>query len=150
MGFFTFVLLQNLYRRAAPAVFAVGIAAGAWAATTSAQATAAEDLIIGVRYSAGVMDCDEDIIDKITLQLIVCGSRAIMLYTCLRGLRLATVWVAVTAFSEGLRMRVSTLLGRASAAAAAGEVLPGPGGGDASRPGNMTAGAADSQAVMIG
>ncbi|CAN0379102.1 unnamed protein product [Ectocarpus sp. 12 AP-2014] len=80
----------------------------------------------------------------------MCGSRAIKLYTCFRGLRLATVWFAGTAFSEGLRMR-ATLLGRASAAAAAGEVLPGPGGGESSRPRNVTDGAAaDSQAVMIG
>ncbi|CAN0436832.1 unnamed protein product [Ectocarpus sp. 12 AP-2014] len=140
----------NLHRRAAAAVFAAGIAAGAWAATTSAQATAAEDIIIGVRYSAAVVDCHEDTIDKITLQLVVCGSRAIKLYTCFRGLRLAIVWFAGRAFSEGLRMRASTLLGRASAAAAAGEVLLGPGGGESSRPRNVTAGAAaDSQAVMV-
>ncbi|CAN0461136.1 unnamed protein product [Ectocarpus sp. 12 AP-2014] len=141
----------NSHRRVTAALLAAGFVAGAWAATTSAQATAADDTIIGVRYSAGVVDCHEDTVDKITLQLLVCGSRAIKLYTCFRGLRLAIVWFAGRAFSEGLRMRASTLLGRASAAAAAGEVLPGPGGGESSRPRNVTAGAAaDSQAVMIG
>ncbi|CAM9180037.1 unnamed protein product [Ectocarpus sp. 8 AP-2014] len=132
----------NLHRRAAGALLAATFAAGAWAATTSAQATAAEDTIIGVRYSADVVDCDEDTIDKITLQLVMWGWRTVKLYTCFRGLRLAAVWFAGTAFSEGLRMRASTLLGRASAAAAAGEVLPGPGGGDASRSRNVTAAAA--------
>ncbi|CAN0048250.1 unnamed protein product [Ectocarpus sp. 6 AP-2014] len=102
----------NLHRSATAAVVAACFAAGAWAATTSAQATAADDIIIGVRYSTAVVDCDEDIVDKITLQLLMWGWRTVKVYTCVRGLRLATVWFAGTAFSEGLRMRASTLLGR--------------------------------------
>ncbi|CAN0277619.1 unnamed protein product [Ectocarpus sp. 4 AP-2014] len=42
-----------------------------------------------------------------------------MLYSCVRSLRLATVWFSGTAFSQGLRRRASKLLRRAPVAAAA-------------------------------
>ncbi|CAN0046794.1 unnamed protein product [Ectocarpus sp. 6 AP-2014] len=86
---------------------------------TSAQATDAE-AIIGAGYSARDVDCDGDTIDQIPRQLVVWGWKTIKFYSCLRGLWLATVLFAGTAFFVGLRRRASMLLGREPAAAAAG------------------------------
>ncbi|CAM9936673.1 unnamed protein product [Ectocarpus sp. 12 AP-2014] len=101
----------------AVAMVAAALGGGACCfAMTSAQATDA-DAIIGAGYSPGDANCDGDTIDQITRQLVVWGWRAVKLYSCLRGLWLATVLFAGTAFSVGLRRRASMLLGRKPAVA---------------------------------
>ncbi|CAM9226130.1 unnamed protein product [Ectocarpus sp. 8 AP-2014] len=112
---------------------AAALVAGACVATTLAQATGADD----------IFGCDGDTIDNVSLRLALLGWRVVKLYTSLRSVRLAAGWSAGTAFSVELRMRASTLFGRAAVGAGGVQVLPGP-SGDASRSRNVTAGAADS------